>query len=436
MSLEAEQAVIGLSLRSADAWRAAAASGLSPQHFTDPTCQALWVAMLAADAKVGRVTVLSLWEVASQELMRQLNSFLPHTPMAQNVLAYADNVLASYWQQQALLSIAELTAHLKAWQEWQPIEQFRQRFAETMARLSTLTTGEKSKPALAADLLPAVIDEIEAMFAAADGEKKSTGIPTGFQSLDIVLNSGWQRGQMYTVAARPGGGKTTFSLSTAIEAAMRGHKVLYGTVEMSARDIVKKLLSNRAKVVGGKYQSGDLTAQDIDQTHHGIKEIVPMRLWIDDLWRGQIETLFHNAGRIRRSDGLDMVVVDYVGLAKIEGKHDSSKERFSAISKFCKAAALEMNVAVLLLSQLNRDAEKFDRPSLTHLSTADEISHDSDAVLILYKFQDKKSSGDPESRIALVKNRWGKTIDIPVQADLARNAYRSVDLNWESFRDG
>jgi replicative DNA helicase len=348
-----------------------------------------------------------------------------------NVRHFADEVAAASWVRSTHAALRDLSAALIARQPQTPIGEL-QRMLDELPALSGRLSGEAG-PRLIRDVMPEWIDDLEARVTG----KLSSNVPTGFSALDIVMNGGWHRGAFAVVAARPGRGKTTFGLSAAINAAIAGHQTMFATVEMTARDIATKVVSNLARVKSGKFIRGELTDDESDRTMGQMERIGGLPLWIDDAWRGEFEKFVAHCRRLKRRSGLDLVFLDYVGLTKLKGRHDSRREEVEEISKACKLMALELNVAVVALAQLNRRAEDEIVPGKEHIAESDNLGRDPDAVILIYRkpmlAADGSETGEEQTMLSVQKNRWGIERDIPVDADLAFSAFRSASVNLESF---
>ena len=416
-----ERSLVGMCLNRMDDCEEVIHLGVRSECFEDPVCAEIFACILTAEMDGKRAgTGMASLSAASKAAIPFLRA---ECPIAQNVAYYAKEVLTASWQRQALEAAYRLYSDIKARQPHDPIDRLQataRGIADLIARGGE--SGDIGSKNIA-DVMPEWVDDVERRM----GDREKRGIPTGFRSLDILFNGGWNRRGMYTVAARPGRGKTTFGVTTAIGSAAAGARVLFATVEMTTLDILTKLVSNQAQVRGGKFLTCDLTAAELDRTARSRVTLEKLPLAFNDAWQGDFQKLATNCHRLKRRGGLDLVVIDYIGLIRLPGKWNSRRDEVAEISSKVKLLALELDAAVVILAQLNRNAENFDVPGIDHIADADNIGRDSDGVILIYR---DSSDG---TRFSIAKNRWGKETDFPITADLAHNAFRSVDLNWEAL---
>lgn len=210
------------------------------------------------------------------------------------------------------------------------------------------------------------------------------GIETGLIDLDQILNGGWHRGQVVVLAARPGMGKTALSMHHAIHAARKGYGVLYASMEMVASELADRALSSLGRIYLGNILSGKMTDEDWSgiTAATGILHEIPFHI-LDKpgLNFYQLATF---ARRHKRKSGLDLLVIDYLQLMagdQEEKRHSQIEE----ITRNLKTLAKELNIAVLLLSQLSRKTEDVRRPKLSHLRDSGSIEQDADVVLFIHR---------------------------------------------------
>ena len=419
-----ERSLIGLCLRDQNNFDRVV-DRINVTHFTDATCAAIFQAMRKADTEFKRVSLSTVAGFLGEAERHAFTNIVSEAPLAQNVGYYLTEILNTNWLRQSHADLAKLSEAVFIRRPFEPIDAIMDAAERAY---STLISG----PAMTGDDTTYVPEALNGWIEQVEKRvlnESPSGIETGFRGLDIVFNGGWERGSMYTIAARTGGGKTTFGITTSIAAALKGAKVLFGTVEMPAHDIITKLVSNQAHVRGGKYRSGQISADDMDKTAYSVKKLSTLPMWIDDSWRGDIEKFANSCRRTKRHHGLDLVILDYIGQARMPGgRFASRREEIAEISTRCKLdIAGALNVSVLVLAQLNRLAENFDVPGKEHIADADNIARDSDGVVIIYKTEQGGTFFNVD------KNRWGKEVRFPVEADLACNAFRSADLNWETL---
>lgn len=420
---DVERHVIGLALRSQEAFDATMDGGVNEGHFTDPICYEIFLAMLAVDRNGKRPSVSTLGKL-SESASAALPHILRDAPVAQAVGFHATELKSAA---QVRRSIAAVVAFHDVAKVRAPYESLDVLKAQAESVIEAFMFADDKNSDNARHISEHISPWLENLENRAAG-KTPRGIPTGFKGIDLLLNGGWSRGGMYTVAARPGRGKTTFGITTGLAAASEGAKVLFGTVEMPAHDIITKLVSNRSRVRVGGYQSGDLSPEELDRTVFGVEKLSGAPFWIDDQWGGILPKLTASARRLKRRGGLDLVVIDYIGLCRIPGRFNSKYDELGEISRHCKMLARDLDVAVLVLAQLNRKAEDYDIPGLDHIADADNIGRDSDGVILIYR------DGTDNSFLSIAKNRWGREAVIPIEADLALNAFRNIDVNWEALR--
>lgn len=230
---------------------------------------------------------------------------------------------------------------------------------------------------------------------------------------------------MYTLGARTGRGKTTLGINFAATAARAGVGVCYFTVEMPALDIMTKFVSMEAALIGSKLNTGAVQDSEIDRLRNAEQAVSKYRLWIDDNWRGSINSFKAACRKLVRLHDIKLVVLDYMGLVKIDGKDYASKTNLIAeVTNEVKVLALELNIAIIALSQLNREAEKDEgTPGTHHIASSDSVGCDSDAVLLIFR------DDQDQTWIKISKNRWGPEVKFPVDANLAINRFKDLPLN-------
>lgn len=425
--MSVERDLIGLCLKNRDGFEKALAAGVQEDSFLDPVCSTIFAAMREDDQRgksIGIATAYGLGPSVANEVGEIMRS----SPTTLNVKHFADEVAAAAWVRRAHASVRTVSEAIIGRKDHEPTGKIRELALEAMDRIAE---GPRNSggPRLARDVLPEWVEDVESRVMG----KKSSNVTTGFKALDLVFNGGWHRGAFCVVAARPGRGKTTFGLSAAINAAAAGHTTLFATVEMTARDIVTKVVSNLARVKSGAYIRGDLTEDETDRTMSQVERISGLPLWIDDAWQGSFDRFAAHCRRLKRRGGLDLVFLDYIGLAKLGGDHDSRREEVVAISTACKMMALELDIAVVALAQLNRQAEDAQVPGKEHIAESDNLGRDPDGVILIYRTE-ADGMQEEQTRLHVAKNRWGLETDLPIQADLAYSAFRSTELNWESFK--
>jgi replicative DNA helicase len=224
--------------------------------------------------------------------------------------------------------------------------------------------------------------------------RKDRTIPTGLPWLDR-MTGGWKRGQFVIIGACTSVGKTVLGFQLARHAAKQSKKARYVLLEMKAEQMRDRLLSAEAQVDLNKLESGELSATEWERIATTIGEMQGHQphLVIDDRVPVTLALIRDRCRKAKRTDGLDLVVVDYIGQVS-EGRTGMSRyEHISAVARGLKQLAMELDITVIGLSQLNRQVGD-QRPGLHNLRESGDLEHEADVVLLLHRSEPAQSNGN------------------------------------------
>lgn len=284
-------------------------------------------------------------------------------------------------------------------------------------------------------------DAIERIFSMASKENDGiTGVPTGFTQLDQLL-SGLQPADLVIVAARPSMGKTAFALSIAREASRKGKSVGVFSLEMSAQQLVLRLISADAQIGLQALRSGRLSQTEMHGLVTRIDDLMNANIYIDDSAGLSPVEFRAKCRRMKIEHKIDLIIVDYLQLMHAP-RAESREREISMISHALKAVAKELQVPVMALSQLNRTLESRadKRPMLSDLRESGSIEQDADVVMFIHRpeyykiatFEDGRST-ENIAEVIVGKQRNGPTGDIRLfyQKELA--AFHDMTYHRDAF---
>lgn len=278
---------------------------------------------------------------------------------------------------------------------------------QAQSRIGGLLDNEPCDLEPVAPVMARVFEQLSQASTAAAG---ITGLSTSMEDLDALLD-GLQGGRLYVLAARPKMGKTTLAQNIAEQVTLRaGMSVAFFSFEMKPEELGKRMLSSLAGVSGNKLRSGKLDDVDWQNVTHWTRKIGEARLRIS---RPRVAKVQHVCAQVRRMKAQDpelrLVVIDYLQLMHVSG--DNRSAGIGDITRALKLMASELDLAVLLLSQLNRDVEKRNgdkRPIVADLRDSGSIEQDADAVIFIYRdeiyHKDSRWEGTAELIVAIQRD--------------------------------
>ncbi|MFM1994599.1 MAG: hypothetical protein RLZZ610_116 [Actinomycetota bacterium] len=279
---------------------------------------------------------------------------------------------------------------------------------EDVYRVTQAGTGEDY--VALSDSIEAAIAEIE---AAQDSSGDLVGVPTGFTELDALTN-GFHPGQLIIVAARPAMGKSTFALDIARNAAIAQNKsTLFFSLEMGRAEIAMRMLSAESAIPLQSMRKGNIADSDWTKLAQVRGRINDAPLYIDDSPNMTLVEIRAKCRRLAQRVGLKMIVIDYLQLLTSGKKVESRQQEVSEFSRALKLLSKELNIPVVALSQLNRQAEqtKDKKPELSHLRESGSLEQDADVVVLLHReaIGDSEHPRAGEADLILAKQRSGPT---------------------------
>jgi replicative DNA helicase len=262
------------------------------------------------------------------------------------------------------------------------------------------------------DLVKDSFPKIEQLF---EQKRLITGVPTGFVDLD-EMTRGLQGGDLVIVAARPSMGKTSLVLNIAQHVAALGDQVVgFFSLEMSKESLFLRLLTSEAQIDGHRLMSGAIGGNDYHRISHALEKLNAMKLYIDDTANIGVLEMRAKSRRLQSEHGLNLIVVDYIQLMSARGRYENRTLELASISRSLKGLAKELNVPIIVLSQLSRAPESRSdhRPQLSDLRESGALEQDADVVVLIYR--DDVYNRDPNSpdagtaELILAKQRNGPT---------------------------
>ena len=276
-----------------------------------------------------------------------------------------------------------------------------------------------------------------------------SGTPSGFHDLDKIT-SGWQKSDMIVIAARPGMGKTALVLSMARNTAVDYKMgVAVFSLEMSAVQLVKRLIAGEARIDSEKLRKGNLADHEFQQLHSRITALSAAPIFIDDTPAISIFDFRAKCRRLKAQHDIQLVIIDYLQLMTAkDGKGSGNREQeISNISRSIKEIAKELNIPIIALAQLSRSVEQRGgdkKPILSDLRESGAIEQDADIVSFIYRpdyygivKDDDGNSNHGIGEIIIAKHRNGKTDRVRLRfvPEYARfeNLTQAYDNNDSTF---
>jgi len=263
------------------------------------------------------------------------------------------------------------------------------------------------------DLVNESFPKIEQLF---EHKRLVTGVPTGFVDLD-EMTRGLQAGDLVIIAARPSMGKTSLVLNIAQHVAVQGgeHTVGFFSLEMSKESLFIRLLTSEAQIDSHRLMSGHIADRDYSRISHALEQLSSMRLFIDDTANIGVLEMRAKSRRLQAEHGLSLIVVDYIQLMGARGRYENRTLELASISRSLKGLAKELNVPIVVLSQLSRAPESRSdhRPQLSDLRESGALEQDADVVILIYR--DDAYNRDPNNpdagtaELIVAKQRNGPT---------------------------
>jgi len=263
--------------------------------------------------------------------------------------------------------------------------------------------------------LKAVTDAVNVANAAYQRDGGLSGVSTGLIDMDKKLG-GLHRSDLLILAGRPSMGKTSLATNIAFnvakaykrgqladgsEGAVDGGVVGFYSLEMSAEQLAARILSEASEIPSQQIRSGDMTEAEFRRFVDAAKALEACPLYIDDTPALPISQLAARARRLKRTHGLDVLIIDYLQLVRGTGKNENRVNEISEITMGLKAIAKELDIPVIALSQLSRQVENREdkRPQLSDLRESGSIEQDADVVMFVFReeyYKEREKPGDHE----------------------------------------
>jgi replicative DNA helicase len=385
--LDAEKAVLSAILLDNNAIHAIVTE-LSTDYFYHPAHRALYSAMLTLKDKNQPVDLVTLADyLKSNDLLASvggavaLAEIADYEATAANIVHYA-RIVREKSVKRSLISVASEIVSL-GYDEVQSSDELLDQAESRIFALSQEQAKSSLSP-LNVEVHSA-IDHIE-MLMARGGDL--TGLRTNFAELD-AMTGGLQPGDLIIIAARPSMGKTALALNLARNVAV-GHdkKVAVFSLEMTTQSLVMRLLASEGMVDASAFRNGFISQESHGELIRAAEKLSAADIWIDDTPAATVLEIRAKCRRMHSQRGLDLVIVDYLQLARADHRVASREQEISEISRGLKGLAKELNIPVIALSQLNRGPEtrKDDkRPILADLRESGAIEQDADIIGFIYR---------------------------------------------------
>ncbi|MEL6916007.1 MAG: replicative DNA helicase [Pseudomonadota bacterium] len=414
-SIEAEQQLLGAILTNNDLYDRVA-SVIGPEHFYDPVHARIWetaAARITKNALASPVTLKAFLE--EDEGLKELGgpAYLARLAGAA-ISAFAARDYAQMIYDLAirreLIAVGHDIAHRAA--RMDVASEPREQIVEAEQVLYKLAEQGQSDSGFQS-FLKAVTDAVQVANAAYQRDGGLAGVSTGLIDMDKKLG-GLHRSDLLILAGRPSMGKTSLATNIAYniakayrkglthdgqEGAVNGGVVGFYSLEMSAEQLAARILSEAAEIPSEQIRRGDMTEGEFRRFVEAAKQLESCPLFIDDTPALPISQLAARARRLKRTHGLDVLIVDYLQLVRPASAKDSRVNEVSEITQGLKAIAKELDIPVIALSQLSRQVEARDdkRPQLSDLRESGSIEQDADVVMFVFReeyYAEREKPGD------------------------------------------
>ena len=372
---------------------------LKPDMFQDPVLKKIYREIvrlydIGQPANLVTITQAVESETYTREYIAQVLrdcSLLPYT--STELKSYAESVVRDY-KADVFRNILTRTQVTAAGVEYQ--------IADTIQELEALKRSEKNK----SKKLTAIVSEYQDQYFQERKEKK---LYTGFSKLDEITG-GLEGGDVIVIGARPGVGKSAFTSQIILEMAKAGKRIGFYNLEMSEKQVYERLLSNQSGIRLNRIRRAIQFLGDEKERFESANQMLGK---MDILISSGTKSVSEIRNECRHQE-LDCIIIDYLQLVRADTRYQSRASEVGAISKAIKALAMELNVPIIALSQLNRTSEMREtkEPTMGELREAGDIEQDASIIILLWNLDNED------------KTRKGLKVDKNRQGELGKIVYR------------
>lgn len=409
-SIDAEKSVLGAVILSKDAAELASEK-LCPDDFYYPDHRIIFSAMATlqnSGKPIDAVTVMdeleSMGKLKDVGGMAYITELTIYTPSAANARYYID-IVKEHSTRRRLINAGQSMIRDASNSEYavrDSINDAERRIFEIALNKTESTLVHISEPLMQSHRK---IGELISL------KGKLSGITTGFRDID-KLTSGFQRSDLVIIAARPSMGKTAFVLNLATNMAIKGNAaVAIFSLEMSAEQLMMRMLCAEAMVDMQKVKTGNPDADDLIRIANAIPKLDTANIYIDDTAGISPSEIRTKCRRLKAQQGLDIIIIDYLQLMQSDTKTENRVQVVAEMTRSLKILARELDVTIILLSQLSRGPEKREnhRPLMADLRESGAIEQDADIIAMLYRAAVYEETDDNTAEVIFAKHRNGPT---------------------------
>lgn len=429
-NVEAEQAVLGGILLDPEAI-GRVAEMLQPESFSLRSHQTIYKAALTlySEGKPTDLMTVTTW-LSDHKLLDKAGGQLGLTQLVESTVSAVNidqygllisdkqtrrNLIESAYE---IIKLAEDTS--------QPLETVIQKSEEQIANISQ---GKSSEDLVSiGETLIDAFQEIEDR----SESKIPPGVPSGFYDLD-AMTGGFQRSDLIIVAGRPSMGKTALAVQFGFKIAKKGLPVAVFSLEMSKGQLVQRLLAGEAKIESTRLRSGNIQQEEWEPLTEAISKLAELPIYIDDTSNPTVNEIKKKAQKLQaENDGLGLILIDYLQL--MDGGSDNRVQELSRITRGLKGMAKDLNVPVIVLSQLNRSVESRTnkRPMMSDLRESGSTEQDADLIMMIYRddYYNPNSSEAGVAEIILTKHRNGPTGTVKLLFDSQFTQFKNMARSY------
>ncbi|MBO7406235.1 MAG: replicative DNA helicase [Clostridia bacterium] len=413
-----------------------------PEDFFRPEHKNIFAAMSDLSSKNLPIDILTVTDqLETTGKMKNLSpeyivALANEVPLASNALEYARIVGDKSMQRRMLLASNEI-ARLA----YDPDQGVSAALDEAERRIFDLVQrGNRKSYRGIGEVLPEVFADLSELSMkisdpAYDGNKLS-GIPSGYYELDKLL-AGFQNSDLILIAARPGMGKTALMLNIAnnVAAGKLKYPVAIFNLEMSSSQLVKRMISTQTGIAGDRIRSGELDREEWRDIKDMVKDYKNVPIYIDDSTDVSVNSIRAKCRKLKLEKGIKMVIIDYLQLLTSGTRVENRVNEVGEISRALKLMAKELDIPVIVGSQLSRSVEKRDdkRPMLSDLRESGTIEQDADIVMFIYRdayyHKNEDSKFKDVAELIVQKHRNGSLGTVRLLYDGDHAAFKNIAFN-------